>query len=62
MAALNIVLGMKEQKLKRKYNINIGDEDFVFTKKNIILLVLVGVIGGMIAGGLGIGGGVILNP
>ena len=62
MAALNIFLGIKEQKLKRKYNINIGDEDFVFTKKNIILLVLVGVIGGMIAGGLGIGGGVILNP
>lgn len=55
-------MGIREHKLKTKYNINLREDDFKLTKKNLILLLHLGVIGGIIVGGLGIGGGVILNP
>ena len=55
-------MATKETKLKEKYNINLGEEDFKYTKSNLAWLFVVGVIGGVISGGLGIGSGDILNP
>ena len=57
-----LVMATIETKLKEKYNINLGEEDFKYTKSNLVWLFVVGVIGGIISGGLGIGSGVILNP
>lgn len=52
-----------EQDLKIKYgNINIVESDIIFTKKNLIVLVWLGFMGGLLAGALGLGGGVIFNP
>jgi hypothetical protein len=52
-----------EQGLKIKYgNINIVDSDIVLTRRNLTILILLGFMGGMIAGALGLGGGVIFNP
>ena len=59
--AVKILKG--EQDLKIKYgNINIVDSDILFTRKNLTILIWLGFMGGMIAGALGLGGGVIFNP
>jgi hypothetical protein len=52
-----------EQKLKAKYgNINLVESDITLNKKNLTVLILLGFMGGMLAGALGLGGGVIFNP
>jgi len=52
-----------EQDLKIKYgNINIVESDIIFTTKNLVVLIVLGFFGGLIAGALGLGGGVIFNP
>jgi uncharacterized protein len=38
------------------------EHDIVFNAKNIVILVLLGFTGGMLAGAFGLGGGVIFNP
>ena len=43
-------------------NINIVKSDLIFNRKNISVLVCLGFFGGLVAGALGLGGGVIFNP
>ena len=60
-AAIKILTA--QQALKIKYgNINIVESDIIFTKKNLSALILIGFFGGLVAGALGLGGGVIYNP
>lgn len=52
-----------EQKLKAKYgNINLAESDITLTNKNVTMLLILGFMGGLLAGALGLGGGVIFNP
>lgn len=63
MAILAVRMLRNEQALKLKYgNINLVESDIVLTNKNITILILLGFMGGMLAGALGLGGGVIFNP
>lgn len=63
MLALTIKLLRDEQALKTKYGkINIVESDIEFTNKNLIILTWLGFMGGILAGALGLGGGVIFNP
>lgn len=57
-----IHISRNEQKLKIKYHVNYNDGDLVYQGKNLLQLILVGFLGGMIAGALGLGGGSIYNP
>ena len=59
---LGLKMGIKEQKLKRKYNVNVDLDDFNFTLKHIVQLLCIGVLGGLLSGALGLGGAVIYNP
>lgn len=52
-----------DQDLKIKYgDINLVESDIIFNKSNITILVVLGFMGGLLAGALGLGGGVIFNP
>jgi hypothetical protein len=63
MAVFSIRLLKGEQDLKIKYgSINLVESDIIFNKGNIAVLVVLGFMGGLIAGALGLGGGVIFNP
>ena len=63
MLALSIKLLRDEQALKTKYGkINIVESDILFTNKNLAILTWLGFMGGILAGALGLGGGVIFNP
>ena len=61
VTAFALRLDICEQKHKIKYHL-VADEEFEYNFKNIVKLIIIGVIGGMLAGGLGLGGGVIFNP
>jgi hypothetical protein len=53
----------QEQHLKKKYgNINLVKSDLIFDAKTITIIVCLGFFGGLLAGALGLGGGVIFNP
>lgn len=63
MVFLSIRLLRSDQQLKIKYgSINLVDSDIIFNKKNITTLIVLGFMGGLLAGALGLGGGVIFNP
>jgi hypothetical protein len=63
MALLAIRMLKSEQELKIKYgSINLVESDILLNKSNIMILVVLGFMGGLIAGALGLGGGVIFNP
>jgi uncharacterized membrane protein YfcA len=63
MVVLSVRMLRNEQKLKIKYgNINLVESDIRLTNKNVTVLILLGFIGGILAGALGLGGGVIFNP
>lgn len=63
MCFLSIRMQRNEQKLKAKYgNINLAESDITLTNKNVIMLLILGFMGGLLAGALGLGGGVIFNP
>jgi len=48
--------------LKRKYMINYIEGDVTFEGKSLTKLILIGFVGGWVAGALGLGGGSIYNP
>lgn len=52
-----------DQDLKIRYgNVNIVESDIIFNRKNLTILLFLGFMGGILAGALGLGGGVIFNP
>jgi uncharacterized membrane protein YfcA len=58
-----VKLVSKQQKLKQKYgNINLAPSDLVFEGKTLRNVLGLGLMGGWVAGALGLGGGVIFNP
>ena len=60
---LAIYLAKTEQALKLRHgNINIVASDIKFTFRKIVTVTSCGFCGGLIAGALGLGGGVIYNP
>lgn len=63
MVAVSIRMLRAEQNLKIKYgNVNLVESDIIFDKRNTTILLLLGFMGGILAGALGLGGGVIFNP
>lgn len=63
MVVLAVRMLRNEQALKKKYgNVNLEESDVILNNKNITILILLGFMGGMLAGALGLGGGVIFNP
>ena len=63
MTVIAIYITKKEQNLKIKYGrVGMANSDIVFTKKNLLILLCLGFFGGLVAGALGMGGGVIYNP
>ena len=63
MLALTIKLLRDEQALKTKYGkINIVESDIEFTNRNLVILSWLGIMVGIMAGALRLGGGVIFNP
>ena len=57
-----IQINRKEQVLRRKYNVNYYENEFSYEGKNVIKLVVIGFVGGWVAGAMGLGGGSIYNP
>lgn len=57
-----IILNKREQDLRKKYNVNYVDGEVLFEGAILHKLVLIGFIGGFVAGALGLGGGSIYNP
>lgn len=57
-----VVINAKEQALKEKYNVNIVPSDVRMKGKTLVKVLLIGFIGGWVAGALGLGGGAIFNP
>jgi len=63
MLVLTVKLLKNRQELKIKYgNVNLVESDIILNKKNLVILILLGFMGGLLAGALGLGGGVIFNP
>ena len=62
MTWVAIKINAKEQKLKIKYQVNYKEGDVKFEGKALVVLVLIGFIGGLVAGALGLGGGSVYNP
>jgi len=61
--AIAIYIAKKEQSLKQEFdNVNIVASDLIFNCKNTIVLLNLAFWGGLLAGALGLGGGVIFNP
>lgn len=48
--------------MRRKYNVNYIEGEVIFEGNNLWKLILIGFGGGLVAGGLGLGGGSIYNP
>ena len=59
---LALWMNIKEYRIKHKFNINVSPNDFKYNKMGIAKLIVLGFVGGLLAGGLGLGGGVIFNP
>jgi hypothetical protein len=63
MVFLSVRILGSDQQLKIKYgSINLVESDIIFNRKNISTLIVLGFMGGLLAGALGLGGGVIFNP
>ena len=45
-----------------KYKVNYKEGDVIYHGKSLIILLIIGFAGGLIAGALGLGGGSIYNP
>ena len=62
MIVLSVSMLRKEQRLKIKYgNVNLVQSDIILTYRNVAYLILLGFVGGTLAGALGLGGGSIFN-
>jgi len=48
--------------MKVKYGINYEEGEVLFEGRALVVLVLIGFVGGLVAGALGLGGGSIYNP
>jgi len=48
--------------VKVKYGINYLEGDVLYEGKAVIIVVMIGLVGGLVAGALGLGGGSIYNP
>lgn len=57
-----IRLNKQEQRLKRKYRVNFYQKEIDFDGSSLIILVLAGLMGGFVAGSLGLGGGSVYCP
>lgn len=57
-----VIINAKEQDLKEKYGINFVKSDVRLKGKPLVKVLLIGFIGGWVAGALGLGGGAIFNP
>ena len=63
MAWVSVFIVRKEQDLKLKHGkIGMTDSDIIFTNRNVLILCVLGFCGGLTAGAIGLGGGVIYNP
>ena len=62
MTWVAVRLASSEQKVKVKYGINHLDTDVILEGKALTIIILIGFIGGLVAGALGLGGGSIYNP
>ena len=63
MVFLSVRILGSDQQLKIKYgSINLVESDIIFNSKNISTLIVLGFMGGLLAGALVLGGGVIFNP
>lgn len=62
MTWLSVKVNSTEQKLKIKYGVNFNEGDVIFEGKALTTIILIGLIGGLVAGALGLGGGSIYNP
>jgi len=63
-AVFAVRMAQNEQRLKMQYGgVNIGKSDIVYTdKKRLTQLLVLGFVGGWVAGALGLGGGCVYNP
>jgi len=57
-----IKLNQTEQELRKKYNVNYDPNEIEFKGRTLTMLLLLGFVGGWVAGALGLGGGSIYNP
>ena len=62
VTVLAIKINQGEQAIKIKYGVNYLETDPLYEGANLRTLVLIGFLGGLIAGALGLGGGSIYNP
>ena len=62
MTIAAVRINKEEQNLKVKYGVNYEEGEPRFEGKSMITLVLIGAIGGFVAGAFGLGGGSIYNP
>lgn len=63
MIVFAVIWAYREAALKEKYgNINVHPRDLVYNKKVICQLLVLGFIGGWVAGALGLGGCAVFNP
>lgn len=58
----SVKINSAEQKLKVKYMVNYVEGDVLFEGKALTTVILIGFVGGLVAGALGLGGGSIYNP
>jgi len=63
-AIVAVRMAQRVQRLKMQYGgVNIGKSDIVYTdKKRLTQLIVLGFVGGWVAGALGLGGGCVYNP
>ena len=59
---LAVKISAREQKLKIKYQVNYKEGEVIYEGKSLVIIILIGFIGGLVAGALGLGGGSIYNP
>ena len=62
MTWVAVRIASSEQKVKVKYGVNHLETDVILEGKALIIIILIGLIGGLVAGALGLGGGSIYNP
>ena len=62
VTVISIKINKGEQYLKIKYGVNHLPNDPRYEGKNLQTLILIGFLGGFVAGALGLGGGSIYNP
>lgn len=62
VTSLAVRINNEEQSLKIKYGVHYKQGDIVYSGKMLYKLTSIGLVGGLVAGALGLGGGSIYNP